>query len=217
MHPRTEALLTLRDGEPIDAQVQAQLLAEPGSAAELARLRRMKEALGALPELAPPEDGWERIEAELDRHGARRFGAPLRWAASGAIAVTVAVAAMLYLARSPEAPQVAPPAIPVAEGVRQRAFPGAIMPASYVALVEESARLERMLARIPYQRPMMTAGTASTIVGLEDRIALIDEQLTFATANDMEVPQRQALWGERVDLMNALVHVRFAQAQPTGF
>ena len=217
MHPRTEALLTLRDGEPIDAHVQAQLLAEPGSAAELARLRRMKEALGALPELAPPEEGWERIQTELDRHGAGRFGAPLRWAASAVIAATVAAAAMLYLARSPEAPQVAPPATTVAEGVRPRAFPGRIMPASYVALVEESARLERMLARIPYQRPMMTAGTASTIVGLEDRIALIDEQLTFATANDMEVPQRQVLWGERVELMNALVYVRFAQAQPTGF
>jgi hypothetical protein len=74
-----------------------------------------------------------------------------------------------------------------------------------------------MLARIPYQRPVMTAGTASTIVGLEDRIAFIDEQLTLAAGNGAEVPQRQALWGERVELMNALVHVRFAQAQATGF
>ena len=82
---------------------------------------------------------------------------------------------------------------------------------------QESARLERLLAEIPYQRPMMTARTARTIVGLEDRIAYIDEQLTFGTAYDMQIPAREALWGERVELMNALVHVRYAHAQRTGF
>ena len=216
MHPHTEALLTLRDAEPIDADVQARLLADPDSAAELARLERMKDALGALPEIEPPEDGWARISAELDRRRSPRFGAPLRWASGAAIAATAAAAAMLYLMGPIEPAQVAPGTI-VAEGVRQDPFAGAVMPASYVALVQQSAALERMLARIPYQRPVMTAGTASTIVGLEDRIAFIDEQLTLAAGNGAEVPQRQALWGERVELMNALVHVRFAQAQATGF
>ena len=94
---------------------------------------------------------------------------------------------------------------------------GRVVPASYSALVEESARLDRMLGQLQYQRPVMTGATASTIAGLEDRIAFIDEQLTYGSARGLPHPQRAALWGERVELMNALVHVRYAQAQPAGF
>jgi hypothetical protein len=64
---------------------------------------------------------------------------------------------------------------------------------------------------------MMSASTASTIVALEERIAYVDAQLTLASAFDMQMAEREALWGERVDLINALVHVRYAQAQRTGF
>jgi hypothetical protein len=37
--------------------------------------------------------------------------------------------------------------------------------------------------------------------------------LSYAAARNVETPYRQALWGERVELMNALVYVRFAEAQ----
>ena len=55
--------------------------------------------------------------------------------------------------------------------------------------------------------------TAGTIVGLEDRIAYVDAQLSYAAARGLAPPYRKALWGERVELMNALVQVRFAQTQ----
>jgi hypothetical protein len=55
--------------------------------------------------------------------------------------------------------------------------------------------------------------TAGAIVGLEDRIAFVDAQLSYAAAQDLAPPYREALWGERVELMNALVFVRFAQVQ----
>ena len=61
-----------------------------------------------------------------------------------------------------------------------------------------------MLGQLSYQRPLMSGATASTIVGLEDRIAFIDEQLTYSAARGLPQPERAALWGERVDLMNAL-------------
>jgi hypothetical protein len=80
------------------------------------------------------------------------------------------------------------------------------------ALVAESARLERLLAEMPAPRPLMAGSTASTIVGLEDRIAFVDEQLSVAAAGDVASLYRQALWGERVELMNALVYVRYAHA-----
>ena len=78
---------------------------------------------------------------------------------------------------------------------------------------EESARLERLLAELPAPPRVMVGSTAGTIAGLEDRIALVDAQLSYAAARDLEPSYREALWGERVELMNALVYVRFAQTQ----
>jgi hypothetical protein len=63
----------------------------------------------------------------------------------------------------------------------------------------------------------MTGATASTIAGLEDRIAFVDEQLAYSAAGRVPVPQRAALWSDRVELMNALVSVRYAEAQANGF
>jgi hypothetical protein len=84
---------------------------------------------------------------------------------------------------------------------------------SYAPLAAESARLERLLSELPPPRRLMMGSTASTIVGLEDRIAIVDAQLSYAAARDLASPYREALWGERVELMNALVHVRFAQIE----
>ena len=83
---------------------------------------------------------------------------------------------------------------------------------SYAPLIVESARLERLLAEMPAPR-LVVGSTAGTIVGLEDRIAYVDAQLSYAAARDPAPPYRRALWDERVELMNALVYVRFAQMQ----
>jgi hypothetical protein len=84
---------------------------------------------------------------------------------------------------------------------------------SYAPLIFESARLEKVLAQMPAPPPLVVGATAGTIVGLEDRIAYVDAQLSYAAARDLAPPYRTALWGERVELMNALVQVRFAQTQ----
>ena len=215
MRPRTEALLTLRDGAPIDAALRADLVADPASMAELDRLRRMQSALRELPQVKPPDYVWQRIARELDADDARRIRWPLRFAASALVAAAALFAALQLATRPSEVADVTESAVVQENRPGPSARP--LYPPSYVALVQESERLERMLARIPYQRPVMSAGTASTIVGLEDQIAYIDAQLTLGSAFDMEMPEREALWGERVELMNALVYVRYAQAQRTGF
>jgi hypothetical protein len=149
--------------------------------------------LRELPELPPPPGVWERVlEAERARRAARRFWQ--RATALAAMAAVVAVGVTAYFVSSPDA-----------------AFEADT--ASYAVLVAESARLEQLLAEMPAPRPLMAGSTASTIVGLEDRIALVDEQLSYAAAEQVASPYRQALWGERVELMHALVYVRFAQAQ----
>ena len=63
------------------------------------------------------------------------------------------------------------------------------------------------------QRQVVRASTASTIADLEDRIALVDMRLNEADTLELTPQQRQALWRERVNLMNSLVRLEFAQIQ----
>jgi hypothetical protein len=161
--------------------------------------------LRELPEVAPPPAVWERVLAARDeRLAARRFwyGA----AAAAVVGVAGGVAAFIALEGLQPAPV-------VLRG------PGAVVTlvpsdkAPYAPLVEESARLERLLAELPAPPRLMAGATAGTVAGLEDRIAFVDAQLSYAAARDLEPSYREALWGERVELMNALVYVRFAQMQ----
>ena len=241
MHPSTEDLLSVRDGEPVDAEVRAAIAGDVAQSREVERLRSARHALRGLPEVAPPDGVWERI-AVVERETRPRITPWRKYAAGAGIAAAVAALA-LFVIGSPPRPNggLAPrstipgPTIPGDDGLTTSTIGeppstvvgantpfdpdgllvyGRVVPASYPALVQESARLDRALRRLPYQRPMMSAETATTIAGLEDRIALIDEQITYSNARGVPQPQRIALWGERVDLMNALVHVRYAQAQP---
>jgi hypothetical protein len=233
MHPRTEDLLSVRDGEPLDA-VTSNVIAEDATLErEIDRMRQVRHALRELRELSPADDMWQRIVAV--EHETRPRSNYRRLAAGAGIAAAVAALA-IFVISSPSRPTggIAPPEIAPRDDLTTSTaadrstvvgadspfdadrllFGGHVVPASYPELVQESARLDRALRRLPYQRPMMSAETATTIAGLEDRIALIDEQITYSNARGVPQPQRVALWGQRVDLMNALVHVRYAEAQP---
>jgi hypothetical protein len=83
----------------------------------------------------------------------------------------------------------------------------------YAALVAQSADLERALVTLPAPRSVMRASTAGTIASLEERLALIDHELTLSTAAGIDGRQQAALWQDRVDVMNALVQVRYANSQ----
>lgn len=85
--------------------------------------------------------------------------------------------------------------------------------AEYGDLIEASRELEQLLIRLPAQRQLMSVGTASTIAGLENQIAFIDEHLMLATRDRVEPQVQQALWQERVEAMNALVQIRYAQSR----
>lgn len=160
--------------------------------------------LRELPELAPPPGVFERaLAAQQARTAARR----LRYRAAAAVAVTAFVGTLAYFAM-----QDAPPT-PTLVAADRHVPESARSEVSYAPLAAESARLERLLADLPAPRRLMMGSTASTIVGLEDRIAVVDAQLSYAAARDLASPYREALWGERVELMNALVHVRFAQSE----
>ena len=243
----TEDLLTIRDGEPIDAERKAQALADADHAGELARLEHVKRALRELPELAPPAEAWHRIAAAIDGPAPPARLPLLRIAAAVALAAVIVAAAGAMLGRGGDAtPVTATVLVPEprtgrspsqdaaqeralrmaeergeqpAQGATERRSPMRVMSSTngYAPLVVESARLERVLAQLRAQPQIMNAGTAGTIAGLEDTLAALDEQLTFAAAGGVGPAERETLWRERVNVMNALVQVRYAQAQRTAY
>jgi len=219
MYARTEDLLKIRDGEPVDASVRAAVDADPKLRAEVERLRKTRDALNALPAFEPPPGVWEKVEAQTRIGTAPRW----QWLLGGAIAASVAVTASLLIIGSPDAPlppELAPSttvAVAPAQGSANNDLTRSMVTPTYASLVAESARLERLLNGITYQPRLVNAGTAITINGLEDRIATIDERLMYASAYGLQPRQAEALWRERVDLLNALAKVRYAQAQRFGF
>ena len=199
MRPSTEDLLSVRDGEPLTADKSAAIEASPESTHEVERLRALQQSLRALPDLNPPAGVWERIVAAEERTAAAPRRVARALAGFGA-AAAAALLVVIYFVAGP----IDEPATIVRSSTEFR-------PVGYAPLVAESARLERLLAEMPPQSHVVRLGTVSTIVGLEDQIALLDEQLSYGDAIGLESPQRAALWSERVDLMNALILVRAAQ------
>ena len=164
----------------------------------------LREALRKLPDVAAPAGVWERIEAASREDAADRVdvlspGRSLRRERSSyvslAAAAAIAAIAIGGVARAPRVPD------------RDTSDLLAELP-PYEALLEQSAYLERELASIRYQRPLMAATTASTIVALEDRIALVDEEIARGGVVVAPSQSQQMLWGARVELLNALVQVR---------
>ena len=219
MRPSTVDLLRIRDGEPVDAEVRAVVDGDPDLREELARLAAARQALQALPELEPPRGMYERIRGEIatQQTGSVRFA--WQWPLRGAIAAGIAVAAVWLAGRLPEAAiqDVVAPATIVAEETQEPQVAPLLGTPAYASLVEESARLERALDEIQYRPRVVRASTAATIDGLEERIAWIDEQLMFARALGLSRGDRQILYRQRVELMNALVQIRYAEAQRFAF
>ncbi len=220
MRPSTVDLLRIRDGEPVDAEIRAAVEADPALREELAALVTTQRALQSLPELEPPPGVFERIREEVAGRGEPTPAINAwQWPLRGAIAASVAVAAIWIAGRVPDAAleDAGAPATVVAEQTQQPQVTPLLGTPAYASLIEESARLERALDGIQYRPRIVRASTAATIDGLEDRIAWIDEQLMFARPLGLGAADRQILYGQRVELMNALVQIRYAEAQRFAF
>lgn len=222
MRPSTVDLLRIRDGEPVDAAIRAAVNADSRLRAQLEDLTATQRALRALPALTPPPGVWPQLAERLARqHGVRISESPAapsrHWPLRAGIAAGVAVMAVWLVGRVPHAPapDTAAPATIVADQPVSRG-PLLGTPA-YASLVAESARLERALDGLSNGPRVVRAGTAATIAGLEDRIAWIDDRLTFARALGMSPAQTQALYRQRVELLNALVQVRYADTRRFTF
>jgi hypothetical protein len=250
MHPSTEELLSIRDGDQVPADVTGHLEYCESCQNRLGRLNLVRAELRGLAELSPPEGAWQRIEAQVELGTRRESRTDWRWLGLAASILLVAVTVALLGDRQPATESPAElaasgrPAAAGGESAAAQAGPAAVaaipspgvtvVPAAAVAsaaggmglpalgeLVARSQRLEQTLRALPRGPVVVSAGTAGTIAELQDRIALVDYRLNAGfdegPGDELETERARRLWQERVELMNTLLAVRYAQAQQVSF
>ena len=84
-------------------------------------------------------------------------------------------------------------------------------------LVAQSQQLEQILQTLPQRPRIERVSTAATIDTIEQRIAWLDFQLSSVADEDLSEEQSRRLWRERVELMDSLVKVRYAEAGSLWF
>lgn len=202
MHASTEHLLNLRDGLPVSSEVSAHVRNCSECLREVEHLRALQKRLCHLPQVEPPAGVWNRVT----RAGmsSMRTEASYTWfypAVGFAASALLVVSAIVWFSRTPSI------------GV-QPTVPSDPM---ITELMQESQRLESTLRELPFRPALTDARTARTIAALEDQLALIDHGLSYGGELTLTRTQHEKLWQERVDLMNSLVSVRYAQAQRVSY
>jgi hypothetical protein len=203
MHASPEQLIALRDGEPVDASVQIHVNGCVECTTELDRFAALREQFSKLPAFALPEGAWESVVTRVERGdsvpGGRR--GVLRGAG---VAMVASIVIAVSLAMFPVAPQHSADTV-TATGAR---------PASVTQLVMQSRYLENAVLSLNASTDHMviSAGTAATVAALEDRIALVDYEINHTESDPNDQGRLPQLWQQRVNLLQSLAAVRYAQA-----
>jgi hypothetical protein len=212
MHARIEQLLSIRDGDPVDAGIAGHVGQCPACSERLRNLALVREQLQSLPSLEPPGSSWDRIQSRLaEARPATRGWRGLRahaMAASAVVAIGLVVVASFLVRHGGPSPEIAP----------QVALDTAGPDTTHVAeLVAQSQRLDDLLQALPDRPRIERVSTAATIDTLEERVQWLDVQLSQTPDARLSEAQARRLWRERVDLMDSLVKVRYAEAGRTWF
>jgi anti-sigma factor RsiW len=194
MHASLSELLELRDGASLP-EVAAHLAGCPTCAAELERLRDVRDALRALPADPPDRDLWPAVLAGARAQASRRRWRRVGWAAAVLAAVVTVVAGVRGTVET----------IREARAAREAH-----------ALMAESEQLEVQLRSLQRRDRVMSGLEANMVAELEDRLAVVDARLASAPRGDTSDEQTIDLWGERVRLLDALVDVHRTRAAYAG-
>ena len=210
MHASIDHLLSLRDGEPVDAATAAHVEQCQRCAAELRKLRETRAHLQSLPQLDAPSSF-----QEIQRAMARPVAAPRRALTARLVAglAFLTLTTIFFVAlRDETAPVVADRSTqPQVEAVEQATVPIDVETARIPELVAHSQRLEDLLLQLPERPRIERVSTAAMIDTIEERIQWLDFQLSDASDSGLNERQTQRLWRERVELMDSLVKVRYAE------
>jgi hypothetical protein len=203
MHPGIRELLTLRDGAPVAAHSTDHVNACEQCGAEIVRLRELRSQLRQLPGLAPPQGAWAAIEQTLSNPRpvtTRALGKRAALLVAGLLGATLA-SVLLWQSKRDRAPSNHPSI---------NADFGSVRAQPLSSLVARSQRLEALLRGLP--RPAVErAATSAAIDELQARIQVLDGQLSGAEGSDPDRGQAQQLWAARVQLLDSLVSLRYAE------
>lgn len=205
MHASIDHLLSLRDGQPVDAATAAHVEQCQRCSAELRKLREMQVKLQSLPPLDAPSSF-----AELQR-AMTRAAAPPRRAISARLVAALAfvtLTSIFFVALRDETG----PKVGDVRPARQQEPPTDVVEHARVPeLMAQSQQLEDLLQRLPDRPRIERVSTAAMIDTIEDRIQWLDFQLSDAPDSGLNDEQTRRLWRERVELMDSLVKVRYAE------
>lgn len=204
MHPRLEHLLSLRDGEPVDARVRDHVAACAECAETLRGVAAVAGQLRALPAAPARADGWDDVRRRLASR--ERSARSRRAAGAFATAASIGVIALAISWRLQE---------PAAPGdARATAVAAADAgDADIERLQSESQALDALLAALGGTPAVERAGSAVPIDTIEAQVQWLDHQLSAAAAEPLAPASAEELWRERVELMNSLVQLRYVEAQ----
>jgi hypothetical protein len=164
-------------------------------------------ALRALPQATPPDEGFMRLAARIQR---RRRTRRILWTAlPAALAAGIAVAVIWP---SPGT-QVAPPA-PVATTQRTAPAPHAKVAVDIASLQASSRQWQAWVAKLDREGAPLDGTGLAAATHLQDRIAMVDLQLS-ATRNPVASAE---LWQQRITLLQqlGLLHLQpYAVAEQT--
>jgi hypothetical protein len=210
MHASIDHLLSLRDGEPVDAATAAHVEQCQRCSAELYKLRETRAQLQSLPQLDAPTSF-----QEIQRAMARPVAAPRRALSARLVAglAFVTLTTIFFVALRDET---APTAVNRSVEPVEQATPLIdVETARLPELVAQSRRLEDLLQQLPERPRIERVSTAAMIDTIEERIQWLDFQLSDAPDSGLNERQTQRLWSERVELMDSLVKVRYAEGAVT--
>ena len=206
MHASIDHLLSLRDGQPVDAATAAHVEECARCSAELRKLRETRAQLQSLPQLDAPSSF-----QEIQRAMARPVAAPRRIVSARLVAALafVTLTTIFFVAlRDQTEPTFVGRKV---EPVDHRPPTDVIETARVPELVARSQQLEGLLQKLPVRPRIERVSTAAMIDTIEDRIQWLDFQLSDARDSGLNEEQTRRLWRERVELMDSLVKVRYAE------
>ena len=208
MHLRTEELLSIRDGV-FDAEWRAHLERCAECSAHLEALERTRKRLCELP-MIEPTVSWSDVQLRSSEASpvtrtasARRTRALIGFAMAASVAM---IALLIGTHRDDTAVTDAP------EVLATTSDRDAATTVPLAALIERSRRLDALLQTMPARPHVERVSMAATLDTMEERVQWLDYQLAYA-GDELAPNQSQRLWQERVELMDSLVKVRYAQAR----
>lgn len=213
MHAHIDHLLSIRDGQPVEAGIAEHVAQCAACSAEVRRLALTREQLQALPQIDAAPEAWERIQSQMSRPRASGWQRRVAMIAASAAAVTLSIIAALAIREA----FVREHAGSQSASSQGKAQSNSLNTTHVDELVAQSQQLEQLLQTLPERPRIERVSTAATIDTLEERIQWLDFRLSYAPDEELSDEQARRLWRERVELMGSLVKVRYAEAGRSSF